>query len=239
MTVQVRMPDYVGAHRLAHGYFDDLDEFVTGDKFTSLAADSGSSVAMTDAANGVVALTTGGTDNNEALLKGTSERFLMAANKPIVFEAYEKFTEANTDDANVFVGMSDAAGANLMVDNGAGPKTSFSGFGFFKVDGGTRWNVITSLGSTQTKTELTAANSLDKLAKTAGGGVWQALKIVFRPIDTTRAEIDFYIDGVLVYQEANFTFTSATEIQEAAYIKAGGSNSEVLSVDWLSVWQTR
>lgn len=238
MTATLLIPDFVGQQRLSHGYFEDFQEFVTGDRLSSLAADAGSSVAVTDATNGILAIITGGTDNNEACVKGTKETFLMAQDKPISFEALIKYTEANTDDANVFVGMADAVGANLMVDDGAGPKTSFSGFGFFKVDGGTRWKVISSLGATQTITDLTAANSLDKQAKTPGGGAWQLLRIEFRPIDSTRGEVSFWIDRVLVAQH-DITYTGATEMQETAYIKAGGANSETLNVDWISPWQTR
>ena len=238
MTAQLLLPDYVRQAKKSHGFFTDFHELVTGDLFTTLVADAGTSVAVSDAAGGVVLITTGGTDNNEALVKSTKETFLFADGKPILFEARAKYTEANTDDANIFIGLADAAGANLMVDDGAGPKTSFSGCGFFKVDGGTRWKVISSLGSTQTITELTAANSLDKLAKTAGGGSYQDFRIDVLPYTSTLEKVCFSIDGVLVATH-DLTYTSATEMQTALYAKAGGSNSEVLYGDWLSCWQAR
>lgn len=238
MTAICKLPPGVAELRLTHGFFDDFDELVTGDRWTTLVADAGSSVAVGDAVGGQVVLTTGATDNNEAAVKTTKELFLIAADKPITGAARVKYTEANTDDANVFVGFMDALAANAMVDDGAGPKTSFSGAGFFKVDGGTRWKVISSLGSTQTITDLTAANSLDKVAKTPGGGTWQTLQVDIRPIDSTRAEVDFYIDNVLVAQH-DLTYTSATEMMFGAYVKAGGANSEVLTVDWAAPFQTR
>ena len=91
--------------RRTYGFFDDFCEFVSGDLFTDISADVGAAVANVDAAGGAVTLTTGATDNNECYLLSTKELFLFAADKPLVFEARLKFTEANTDDANVILGI--------------------------------------------------------------------------------------------------------------------------------------
>lgn len=238
MTAQLLIPPGVTALRKTHGFFDDFLDFNTGDAWTSLVVDAGTSAAASDAAGGVVVLTTAGTDNNEVAVKRTKETFLTAAGKPITFYARAQYAEANTDDANVLIGILDAIAANAMVDDGAGPKSSFSGAAFYKVDGGTRWQCISSQGSTRTTTDLTAALSYDKVAKTAGGSSYQEFQIDIRPIDGTRAEVDFYIDGVLVAQH-DLTYTSATEMMAGAYIKAGGANSEVLNVDYIGAWQTR
>lgn len=238
MTAQLLIPPGVTAQRRTHGFHEDFLDYNTGDAWTSLVADAGSSVAASDAAGGVVVLTTGGTDNNEAACRRTRETFLTAANKPILFYARVQYNEAATSAANVFVGLADAIGADTMIDNGGGPKASFSGAAFYKVDGGTRWQVISSQGSTRTTTDLTAALSYDKLAKTAGGSSYQELQIEIRPIDSTRAEVEFSIDGVLVAQH-DLTYTSATEMMAGAYIKAGSGTSEVLNVDFIGAFQTR
>ena len=224
---------------LSFGFDEDFLEFVSGDLFTDTSADSGAAVAITDAAGGVVTLTTGGTNNNECALHTTKELFKFAADKPAFYESRAQYAEANTDDANIYHGWLDAYSADCMVDDGVGPKSSASGAGFYKVDGGTRWYIFASLGSTQTKVELTAANSLDNLAKTAGGSSYQVFRVEFRPYSSTQAELLYWIDGVLVYKISDFTFTSATEMHAGAIAKAGGSNSEVLSVDYISVWQKR
>jgi hypothetical protein len=195
-------------------------------------------VAITDATGGVVTLTTGGTDNNECYLHTTKELFKFAAGKPVFFEARLQYSEANTDDANLCVGFLDAAGANALVDDGAGPKASYSGALFFKVDGGTRWNVETSVGGTQNTLELTAAGSLDRNAHSAGGSAYQVLRIEVNPLSSTQAEASFFIDGTHV-AKLLFTFTGATEMQAIVGVKAGGGNSEVVSVDYLSAWQLR
>jgi len=207
-------------------------------KWTDTSPDSGATVAGSDAAGGAAVLTTGATDNNEAYLLSKQEVFLFAANKPLKVACRLKFTEAQTDDANVAFGLANAVGANTIVDDGAGLKTNFSGVAIFKVDGGTRWKVMSSLATTQEIVDLTASLSYDKLAKTAGGGVYQILEIDWQPISGTVGEARFFIDGVHVYT-LSFTFTSATEMNLFVGVKAGGANSEVVTVDYLYGVQQR
>lgn len=234
-------PPYVGNLQKAHGFFDDFSYYTTvHNGWTTVASDSGT-IAGSDAAGGILVLNpSDGTvaDNDETYLKRTQETFKFAADKPIHFEAYVKFTEANTDDANVFVGMKDAIAANTIVDNG-GMATSFSGMGFYKKDGETQWRIIASLGSTQTDVLLSSANTIQKVGYTAGGS-YQKLECEFRPISSTLAEIIFRIDGTDVYKIAEFTYTSATEMQAGVGMKNGAdTNVETLYVDWISAWQLR
>lgn len=234
-------PDFVGKLEDAHGFFDDFQSYTTvHNGWTTVASDSGT-IAGSDAAGGILVLNpSDGTvaDNDETYLKRTQETFKFADGKPIHFAAYAKFTEANTDDANVFIGMKDAIAANTIVDNG-GMATSFSGMGFYKKDGETKWRVIASLGSTQTDVLLSSANTLGKLDYVAGGS-YQKLECEFRPFSSTLAEIVFRIDGVDVYKIAEFTYTSATEMQAGVGMKNGAdTNVETLYVDWISAWQLR
>jgi hypothetical protein len=224
--------------RKQFGFFEDFETFVTGDLFTDTSADSGATIAVGDAAGGVNVLTTGATDNNEAYLLTTKELFKFAANKPLLFEARIQYAEANTDDANVCLGFMDAVGANSILDDGAGPKASYSGAVFFKVDGGTRWQAESSLAGSQTTTDLTAANSLSKSAQTAGGASYQTLRIEVIPVSSTEAEVSFWIDGVHVMKHS-LTYTSATEMMAFVGVKAGGANSEVVNVDYIAAYQDR
>lgn len=220
------------------GISDDFHAYNTGDLWTSLAADSGSAVAASDAAGGVLTVTTGGVDNDEAMAKSTKKVFKFAAGKPIYFRARVQYAEANTDDANIFIGLSSAAAANLMVDNGAGPATNHSAVGFCKADGATRWSVHRSIATDQETVQLTAANSLDKVAKTAGGSSYQELVIEVRPTSSTEMEVAYWIDNVLVYKQI-VTYTGAAVMNAVVYAKAGGANVEVLSVDRLDCYQLR
>jgi len=228
---------------LQFGVFDDFFEYVSGDMFTTVASDSGT-VSVGDAAGGVLAIVpSDGTvaDNDESYVKGTKELFLFAANKPLLFECRAQYTEANTDDANVILGVMNAVAANALQDNGAGPPASYSGAVFFKADGDTVWSCETSIGGTQTTTQLTAsnANNISKTAQTAGGASYKTFRIEFLPYSSTNADVRFYIDGVLVARH-DFVFTSATEMQLVAGQKNGDTtNVETLNVDFIGCYQRR
>lgn len=229
------------------GFDDDFFYFVSGDLFTDTSPDTGAIVAPTDAAGGVLTLTTGGTDNNEVYLHTTKEIFLFAQGKTLIGEARIKYTEANTDDANVLVGFLDAAGANAIVDDGAGPKASYSGALFFKADGDTLWSVEDSIGATQSTTSLTSGNSADGVSCVPGGGVWQRLRVVVECTTSTSATARFYIvrddttpgGNLKLVKTDTFTYTGATEMQFIVGVKAGGANSEVVSVDYCRAKQMR
>lgn len=221
------------------GVWSHFDEFVSGDKFTDTSTDTGAAVANVDAAGGAVTLTTGGTDNNECYLLSTKELFLFAQNKPMHAACRLKYTEANTDDANVAFGFMNAVGADSVLDDGAGLKSSYSGATFFKVDGQTKWRVETSIGTTRTGPKNTTtsvlldeAGSLTGLGYTAASSAYQWLEILVNPFSSTQARADFFINGVQV-QSIIFTYTSATEMMVYLAVKAGGANSEVVTCDFL------
>lgn len=234
----VQQPEGLKLGRQQFGFFEDFFEFVTGDLLTSLVADAGTSCAVSDAHGGVLAMGTAATDNNEVIIKSTKEIFKIAANRQLVAEARFQYSEANTDDANVAFGFMDAAGANALVDDGAGPKSSYSGAVFYKVDGGTNWNVQAADGATKTSAELTATNSLTKTAQAAGGSSYKTFRIEIYAISSTQVEVSFFIDGVHVYKITT-TYANATEMQVFVYVKAGGSNAETVNVDYLSGYAIR
>ena len=241
MSRLIEIPASAKILGLSHGFFDDFNYYTTvHNGWTTVASDSGTIVGS-DAAGGIIQLNpSDGTvaDNDETYLKRTQETFLMAASKPIEAAAYLKFTEGNTDDANIFFGLKDAIAANTIVDNG-GMATSFSGFGFYKKDGETQWRIIASLSTTQTDVLLSAANSLTKTGYTAGGS-YQKLEVVFLPKNSTQADIEYLIDGVPVYKITDFVFTSATEMQLGFGIKNGADTTvEALLVDWVYAYQKR
>lgn len=220
---------------------DDFTSFTDTQLWTDTSADSGASVAIdADGVGGIVTLTTGATDNNEAYLLSTNELFLIAAGKEIVCECLLQYSEAATDDASVAFGLMDAVGANALVDDGAGPKTTFSGAVIHKVDGGTVWKATSSKSTSQTThTSKT----------TAGGSDYQTLKIRIVPRDLVTAEVMYYVDGQQLEDTNNtagqpfivqtITYASATQMQVFVGVKAGGSNSEVVNVDYIRVTAVR
>lgn len=215
--------------------WDDFHWYISPHLWTSLASDSGvTAPAATDASCGILSMATGATDNNEVDIATTKAIFLMAANKPMLAEAYIQYSEANTSAANVAFGFADSFGANLLVDDGAGPKTSFSGALIYKVDGGTAWKCVSSKSTTQTISTSTI---------TAGGSSYQKLRIEIRPSQSgSVAEVTFWVNDQQLLDSAvskptpikhNVTYTSAAQMQLGLYIKAGSANSETLLCDYI------
>lgn len=231
------LPQDVKERRM-YGFFDDFEWYITPHRWTALAADAGTSVAVgASAVGGTVVLTTGATDNNEAAVATTNSPFKMADDKPLLFESRIQYAEANTDDANVFAGFASGLNsADMLVDNGAGPKTSYSGAGLCKVDGETVWRCVSSKGTSQTSTQST---------KGAGGATPQTLRVEVQPVDAATAEVTFYVDddplkdatgNVIKHSVA---YSGAAAMQAGVCVKAGGANSEIVNVDYVAVYQLR
>lgn len=219
------------AHRVKETV-EHFEWYVTAHNGATVASDSGT-VSVSDAAKGILAIVpSDGTvaDNDESYYKGATETLLFADDRPIEFEASVQFAEANTDDANIIVGFVNAVAADLLRDDGAGPKTSFSGCVFYKVDGETVWHVRSSVGTSYTDNKLTA---------TAGGSAYQRLGIRVNSYTSTLAQVTYTIDGqpVLDYTTGKeivhtVPYSAATEMQIALGVKNGGANLETLNCDY-------
>lgn len=218
------------------------DDFVSEETtvWTTTATDSGTSTVGAGVGGYVTLNPSDGTvaDNDEIYFL-SQEVFKIVSGKEIYFNAIGYFTQANTDDANAFIGLMDGAAANSIQDNGAGPKASFSGAGFYSVDGGANLYVIYSDGSTQTKVELTADNSYDKQAHAAGASANQTFEILIKPYSSAKVDIEFMLDGVLVYKMKDKTYANATETAVVFGMKNGGANQEGLVIDAVYCGQTR
>jgi hypothetical protein len=201
--------------------------------YATTLTDSGS-VTVGDAHGGIIALVpSDGTvgDNDEAGLYTINEVFKIQAGKPMRCGALLQFSEANTDDANVFFGFASAFGANLLVDDGAGPRTSGNVVGIYKVDGGTVWRCVTRYGSTTSVTDSVSTT-------TAGGSSYQLLEVnIIDQGSVGSVQVTFTVNGETL-RDSNgnpivhqFPVASATEMQFGAYVKNGGANLETLNID--------
>ncbi len=244
MTKLIQYDEHDRLSRLRHGFFDDFQGFLTaqsGSNWTVVTAVDGT-VLMNDEAAGVVTIANGTAtigDNEDCYLAHEPESFLPAANKPIRFETRLKFSEVSTNTCNVIAGLTDGVAANLLVNDGAGPKTSGTTLAFFKKDGNLNWHVHVSLSTTQTSVELTAANSLDKVAHPAGSSSYARLRIEFEPKNSTAGDVIFYIDDVPVYKFTDWVFTSATEQQAVVGCKGGTAAAMSVLVDYVECYQAR
>jgi hypothetical protein len=222
--------------RLQTELTDDFHAYTDGHIWTAVDGDSGALVALdSDGVGGVVTLTTGATDNNEAYLY-SPELFKYLDNRPLEFEAAVQYSEANSDDANILVGLMDAPAAGSLLDDGAGPKASYSGAVFFKADGDTVWSVETSIAGTQTTTVTSSP---------AGTASWQRLAIRVLDISSSTAKVAFFVDGTQCRDTSgnpivhSVSIGSATEMAVAVGIKAGSANSESLNLDYITCLQKR
>jgi hypothetical protein len=221
---------------------DDFFEYTDTQRWTKLAADAGSAVAISaSAANGILSLSTGAVDNNEAMVRSTNAPWIFAANKVFAAEVLLQYSEANTDDANVAFGFSSAAGANLLLDNGLGPAANHSAAMIFKVDSGsygTVWQAHTSNATTQTTTVG---------SKTAGGTSYQRLRVEGRDIDGTNMEVTFFVNDLPLVDQAswrrpikhNVAIASAAAMYLFVYVKAGSGSEETVLVDYIAAARAR
>jgi len=231
MTKLVDLLDQL-KYRRTFGYMDDFDYFVSGDRWSSAETGSGS-MAVGAAVGGILVITpsTGSPAANDAMYLGANGlAFKFLANQPIVFEASVQFMEADVNQANVLVGLSDASNptTSLQNDNG-GPATSYTGMMFFKQGGTNVWGCQTSIGSSQ----ITTVTSTP-----AGGPNAQTLTGQFEPISSTQAEARFFIDGLLVAKQL-FNFATTQMIRPLLGVQNGSANAEQLNVDYVAAYQLR
>lgn len=217
-----------------------LDDFLQGYDTTfawAVVEDAGADTGdvITDAADGVLNVGSDGDDNDECYVSSVAENWKFAANKKVSFKARIKLTEANTDDANFIVGLSDTVAANSLVDNGAGPMASFGGAAFYKVDGTMAIGFCTSNAGTQTKTASLVAFT---------SGVWYTLGFDYDFNDgVTGYLVPWVINETTLVKTTGaahaITISGLNEMHILLGVKAGGANEENLKVDYVRVIQDR
>jgi hypothetical protein len=143
--------------------------------------------------------------------------FALAATKSVWCEANLEIIEGNTDDCNAWFGLTDAALANFLQDNGAGPAASYDGIGFFKVDGGTVWQFETSDGASQTT---------DTDVGTRVSGTFVRLGFIV----TSNTSVTAYVNGVNVASWAT-NLPDATTLKLVFAVKTGGTIKEYIYFD--------
>lgn len=216
---------------------DDFFWYVTAHQWTSLAADTTPTLTVGDAVNGVLALFTDTTDNNEVAVRSTAELFKVGTNRRIYGRFKIQYAENDTNKANVFAGFGSAIGANFLVDNGAGPRVTGDILGIYKVDGATVWRAVSQVNGTATTTAST---------KTAGGSAAQVLEVETGDWDGTSMQVSFRVDGEYLKDSNGNTIrhtvaiASATEMHVGVYAKTGGgAGGETVNVDYIIAQQTR
>jgi len=222
--------DFYSSKKSIIEYFDDMFTYDTTFDW-AVVEDAGATGGdkITDAVGGVVQIGCDGDDNDECYVSSKAEVFKFQTNKRLFFEARVKLTEANTDDANIIIGLSDTAAADSLVDDGAGPMASYDGAVFFKVDGGTVWQFETSNAASQET--LTNAGAFTS-------GSWHTLGFLYDYNDGVTASVTPYVDGVAGTAQ-DLTISGLEEMHILLGVKAGGANEEALLVDYVHVVEDR
>lgn len=232
-------------HTHQSDFFDDFHVLDVTNTWVDTSADAGAAPALQVTGDTAVTLTTGAVDNNECLL-ATKMTWDIVASRPLLWEARAKCPEAATNAANYFLGMcSVGQTADVLVDNGAGMVASFSGFGFYKVDGSTSWKWTSSVAATRYPTT-------DQTCSITTGSGYYSFRVEVRPISSTQAEIAPMIDsnggnnysqlrdsttGALI--KSILTYTSYAPAYSTFDVKAGSATGEVMTIDWNRVSQRR
>lgn len=212
-------------------FLEGIDTTATTGRYVAAGDTSGANTVL-DAAGGVMSVTTDVTNNDQWNVSSINETFLIAASKPMVFEARVKIVEGATNKCACFIGLSDTVSADHLVDTTGAIRSSFDGFGFYKSSGDNLWRVVSSNATTQT-----AASA----AVTSTSGTWFKLKVTVEHTSSTTATLKFYIDGVLVATHT-ILYASLEEMHFLASVKvAGGAGSvgERMDVDYWRVVATR
>lgn len=91
-------------------------------------------LTIDDVDGGVLKIANSATSNHEAFYY-TPKVFTFKEGRPIWFEVRIKAVEKNTNKLGLIVGITDAWGAGLLANSTAAPKSTYSGFMFYKKSG--------------------------------------------------------------------------------------------------------
>lgn len=220
---------------------DLANEFVLYDEFFKLdtAATNGLWASVNDGATGTLAVVdrkggwinvpTAAADNDYQYLTSAGEHFIFDTTSTVLFQAKVRLTEANTDDANIVIGLSDTVTAGIIANDGAGVASSFDGALWYKVDGGTVWQFATSNATAQVK---------NTSAATFTSGSDYVLGFLYSPMDAVTGKVQPFINGSFLTPHS-ITISGLEEMHAILGVKAGGSSAETLGIDYVYVRQSK
>jgi hypothetical protein len=202
---------------VAFAYHNDFMHYVSGD-WTATAVEAGassSSVALGDAAGGVLVVTNDAADDDSTQLQKNGESWKLASGKACYFETRVKFSDATQSD--ILVGLN-------ITDTTLIPGTT-DGVTFRKADGSTAVGFYTEKDSTETATASVHTLVADTYVR---------LGFAFDGAGTVYG----YVNGVLVA-----THTTNIPDDEELTISFAHQNGEavakVMTIDYVKVVAVR
>lgn len=199
---------------------------------------TGGTIALASSVGGIINLPTAASSNDYISLASQKALFQFSAGVPIAFEFAVNLTEANTNTASWFCGLTSVTTAGFIQNSGA-PATSYSGCVFWKATGAMSLSFQTSNGSTQT----TITNPI-----TAVSGQTYYLGAFLDPNDGTTGKVTYFIStasgspkvrSLVQTGTVNLALGSLAAMNVMLGVNTGSTNAETLTCDYVEVWQTR
>jgi hypothetical protein len=220
--------------RDAYVLFDDFNEFVTADVWTSAVAGTGT--VAHDGSVGRSHMELFNTAANDAaVLATTHEMFKFIASKAMYCEGRIIFTDVDTDDGMVAFGWADALAATTLADT-TGAVTATDAALIYKLPDTTVWAFHTEINGSATATTS---------GTTAGGTAHQQLAIDIIPRSSTVFEARPFVDGVQLKDSSGnkimhtITLGTATDLDFGVMTKSNDAADFSLFVDYLYAAQVR
>jgi hypothetical protein len=245
MPQAVSLPEELRFRRDHHGFLDDFSHVPdTTNDYDLIAPDTGSVTAIDALEGGITVSPSDATvaDNDEVYLARKQESFKLADGRPIHYECLCNITDAGSDTLNAISGLADAVAANLLQDNGGGPKASGEVICFYAKDGNTNWHVYIRLnGNLVIDKELDGVNNddFDAVAHDANQSSNQRLEIQIVPKAASKADITFLIDGVTVYKQLDVDYSTTSDMQAVFGAKNGDANHQEQKLFFHAAYQRR
>jgi len=192
---------------------------------------SAGTIALLEENGGGVSITTSTTDNNLAYIQKSARTMNLAGGYSVALSGILQFSEANTNAANIFVGLTNIASAAVLQDDGAGLISAFKGVGFFKVDGGVNLQVGVGNGTDANETkEIDNTANQRKAAVVAGSASDVPFRIGAIYKTSTKIDVVFWWNGVEVYKITDYDPTGMGLLAPCFAVKCGSTTAEVLKL---------
>ena len=214
-------------------FFDDFMDCLNSQRW-GFIPEHGGTYPIDDTVGGEITLTTCSGDNDGCLLHGLSEVFKIASGKPLYFAARVTIAEANTDDLDFAIGLTNnivpagAANTALLGDSGGALPASYDGVLFHKSESTSVWNFESSAGAAQ----VTDSSVAD--CETAGVYL---LEFEYDGNTTITAKIDGTTVAIQTITAA--MLVAASELCPVIALKADSANAESVAVDYVYYAQLR
>jgi hypothetical protein len=212
-----RMVDAIGpdVFKFQHDFMrgQGLSATILGDEATVTA--TGTSPAVyTDAAGGVLLLTTGGTENDGLNIQWLGENFHLGATgiRALYFGCRFKISDATQSD--FFIGLCDTDTDIL----GAADDS----IGFRKADGSTAVSFVTEKGTTETTATAFTADT-----------AWHIVEFYY---DADAATLEPFVDGVSLGNVAVTNLPDEEQRVSVAFL-TGEAVAKTMSIDYINVFQ--